>query len=162
MKTILIPTDFSSRSLSVVKTAMTSVKDEEAKLLLVHGIYLPDSISELLFFSKSRLINSLETEDFVSSCWLIRNHFQSKIKSLHLDIFTGLTMAAFKEYLEVNQVDEAFIPKNQTFSRRHQRSFDVVPYIRKSDLIFTEVVGEEMVERESQEVDQLEMLFFNS
>ena len=161
MKTILIPTDFSNRSLSVVKTAMTCAKDEEAKLLLVHGIYLPDSITDLLFFSKTNLINSLETEDFVSSCWLIRNHFQSKINSLHLDVFTGLNMAAFNQYLEVNEVDEAFIPKHHTFSRRHQRSFDLVPYIRKSDLIFTEVASEKVLERESQEVNHLEMLFFN-
>ncbi len=160
-KTILIPTDFSVQSLNVFKDAMTRLGDTKAKVLLVHGISLSDSISDLLFFSKSQLIEKLETEEFVSSCWLMQNRFRSRIESLHVDIFTGFNVAAFNQYIEANKVDEAFLPVSYKFIRRHKRSFDLVPFIKKSSLRATEVNCDELIEPTWIETEQLAALFFN-
>ena len=161
-RTILIPTDFSVQSLQVFKKAMSGYTGEPARILVLHGMILPNSIHDLLFLSQARLIESLKTDEFMSSCSMMKNRFQSKIESLHLDIFTGVTMAAFRQYLDANRIDEAFVPVNYKFLPRHKRSFDVVPYILKSNLAITEVRCEQEVEPVWMDAKGLETLFFNN
>ena len=159
-RTILIPTDFTVQSLSVIRNAMTFLGDTGVSVLLVHGIFLPDSIPDLLFFSKTKLIQSLETDEFVWSCGLLRNRFQTKIDSLEVDIFTGINVAAFNNYLEANRIHEAFIPENYRFLPRNKRSFDIIPFIQKSSLSITRVPSDELQVQEDVDT-QIETLFFN-
>jgi len=50
-QTILIPTDFSIQSLTVLKNILTnSTSKSKFTIILLHGLSLGDSIRDLLFF----------------------------------------------------------------------------------------------------------------
>jgi hypothetical protein len=138
-KTILIPTDFSIESLNLLKEAARTTTDEDTRMVLVHGVYLPDSIVDLLFFSKQRLIDELTTKDFKDACRIIKNKYNSQIGALQIELFVGVTQSAFQGFVEGLGVDRVFVPKSYTFKNSSRRSFDVMPYIRRSKLTQTEV-----------------------
>jgi hypothetical protein len=138
-KTIVIPTDFTFQSLNVLKTVLNeNNKDIKYNVILLHGIDLSDSIRDLLFFSKSKLINSLTNIEFDEACEVIRNKFTSQMSGFKLDLFTGFTQTAFNNYLEANEVDEVYI-SNLSLGMPHKKSFDLIPYIQKSKVALFEV-----------------------
>ncbi len=159
-KTILIPTDFSVKSLTLVKEALNSNQEIDVNIVLVHGIEAPDSISELLFFSKRKLISSLETQEFKSSCKLLQNKYGTQINSFCLDVFTGKNQAAFENYLEGNKIDEAYVPKGYKLKKKHKRSFDITSYFQKSNIQVHEVDIQATPQHQEQESDQVAELFF--
>jgi len=135
VKTILIPTDYSIESLHLVKQALSNLNEgEQCNLVLAHGLHAGDSISDLLFFSKNKLIQSFTNSEFEEACTVIRNKFQSQIKSLRKDVILGKTQSAFNNYLEANGIDEAYIPLNHKLSYDSKKCFDIVPLIEKSKL----------------------------
>lgn len=158
-RTILIPTDFSVRSLILVKEAMNRSSDEKVNIILLHGIILSDSITELMFFSKPALMAELETEEFKASIRLIQNKFYSRIVSIYVDIFTGVTQSAFENYVAANNIDEAYVAFNYEWQQKHKRSFDLLPFFRKTK-IPVNALEEYPSHLMRHEVDQLETLFF--
>lgn len=138
-KTIVIPTDFTFQSLNVLKTVLS--KNEENisfNIILLHGISLSDSIRDLLFFSKSKLMNTLSNKEFDEACEVIRNKYASQINSFKLDLFTGYTQSSFNNYIEAKEVDEVYI-SNIALEKPHKKSFDLMPYIQKSKVELYEV-----------------------
>ena len=133
-KTILIPTDFTIESLKMVKSLLSN-SDKEIKydLIFLHGIYLSDSIIDSYFFSKRKLLQTLTNNPFEEACEILKNKFASQIHSLKKDIFTGITRGAFENYLEANNVTEAYIPSNYEFVKVHEDSFDLIHYVRHSN-----------------------------
>jgi hypothetical protein len=138
-KTILIPTDFSIESLNLLKEAARTAGDEASRMVLVYGVYLPDSIIDLLFFSKQRLIQELSNKDFEDACRIIQNKYHSQIRAVQVELFTGTTQAAFQGFVEGLGVDHVFVPKNYALKINTSRSFNTMPYIRRSGLAITEV-----------------------
>jgi hypothetical protein len=138
-KNLMIPTDFTIESLNMVKYALEKNKAPKVKVLFVYGVYLPDSITELLFFSEGSLLSSLITPDFREACVIIRNKYQYKVVSIETELFTGKTNAAFDDFIKSRKVDEAYIPKRYKLKYIHPRSFNCVPYFHKSTVPFVEV-----------------------
>ena len=75
MKTVLIPTDFSIESLNTVKGALKQCEGENTNLILVYGVYLSDSITDLLFFSKPKYLSTLQSEKFTQACEILKNKY---------------------------------------------------------------------------------------
>lgn len=139
-KNILIPTDFSVESLNVVRSFLHEAQaGYKYNIVLVYGAYLNDSISDLLFFSRSRMIDSFCDKSFDDACDIIKNKYASQVEMIRKDIFTGRGQAAFEHYLEANHIDEAYIPGNYTLQLKKNGSFDTVPLIRASRLNIREV-----------------------
>jgi hypothetical protein len=160
-KTILIPTDFTVESLQLVKSFLSrSNSNESYDILLVHGVDLGDSITDLLFFSKNKHIELLSNKAFEDACDIIINKYDSQINSLRKDIFTGYTQSAFNNYVEANNVGEAFVPGNYKLNLRHKKSFDILPYIRKSNLK-TEAI-EWLLKETMPEKGKVAEVFYNS
>ncbi|MBD8490864.1 hypothetical protein IFO69_19080 [Echinicola sp. CAU 1574] len=160
-KTILIPTDFSVKSLNIVKSALSINDDCELEILLVHGIYLPDSMTDLLLFSKKKLLQDLETAEFRASCQMIASKYESRLLELSLDIFSGYNQSAFENYLEANQIDEIYAPTDHAFKPRHKNSFDMMPFIHRSTTNLVKVKRMEVGENFRQERNELSGLFFS-
>ena len=157
-KTILIPTDFSIGSLNLVKEAARAVTGEEGvRLLLVHGVYLPDSIVDLLFFSKQRLIDDMVSKDFRDACRIIHHKYYSQISAIQIELFTGYTQAAFQGLVDGFGIARAYVPKDHQVKPVGARSFDVMPFIRRSGVAITEVAWTPL--RNSPEKDMLAELF---
>ncbi len=138
-RTILIPTDFSIESLKLLINAAQSVPIGSVNIVFLHCAYLPDSIVDLLFFSKEDFIESLTTKDFNDACKVIKNKYAAKINSTRIEIFSGNNQAAFQNFLEGNKIDEIFISKNYKAKKANKKSFDAMPFILKTNLPITEV-----------------------
>lgn len=139
-KTILFPTDFTIESLNVVKTVLNDVNPNmKCDIILVHGIRMSDSISDLLFFSKSRFIEEISNEAFDDACEVIRNKFDSRINSIRTDIFSGYNQNAFNNFVEGNKVDEAYMPMNYDLKLTYRKSFNILPFIKNSSVVVNEI-----------------------
>jgi len=159
-KTVLIPTDYTIESLNVLKALLEREAGSHTyDIILLQGIHLSDSISELLFFSRNKVTESLTNQEFESACDVIRNKYASQIHSIRKDIYTGFTQAAFNNYAEANNISEAYIPSSYTLLQ-NKKSFDLLPYIRKSKLEITEVSWNADVKMP--EKGKLAELFFNN
>jgi hypothetical protein len=140
-KTLLIPTDFTVKSLNLVKIALQENQDKSDKLriILIHGLMAPTSITDLLFFSKSKILAELETPEFQASCKMLIGKFDEKIERMTIDLFSGYNQSAFENYLEGNQVDEVYVPLNYKMKQAHRSSFDLTPFFTKSKLLLRKV-----------------------
>ncbi|NBA88721.1 hypothetical protein GVN16_23305 [Emticicia sp. CRIBPO] len=140
IKNILIPTDFTVESLNLVKSFLRQKKDDfTCNIILLHGTSMSDSITDLLFFSKSRFIDSLSNKAFDEACDIIRNKYDSQVNIIKKDIFTGKTQAAFDHFIVANKIVEAYIPAEYVSSKVNQNGIDIIPFIKKSSLNVREV-----------------------
>lgn len=130
--TILIPTDFTITPLLLLKhTAVNS--DQESDVIFMYSTLLGDSITDLLFFSPSKILNAAITKEFKEGCSIMQNKYPSKINSIRFEIFHGKNEEAFKILANANRVDEVLIAQNYSL-RTNKNDFDPVPLIRKSGL----------------------------
>lgn len=139
-RTILIPTDFSAASLNLVAHVIANAGDHQLDIVLTHCLFLPDSEDiDMRFFSKKELIQSLRNSEFTKACRSMRAQIANGEVLIRTDLFTGLNQAAFNNFIEGNQIDEAVIPKSYQPFLSQKRSFDPTPFIRNSRLKITEV-----------------------
>lgn len=154
---ILIPTDFTIESLNTVKYALEKNTDAQVKIVLLSGVYLPGSITEMLFYSQSETLGEMVGADFAEACKIIRNKHQSKLVSIEPDLFSGHTRSALSNYIKANAIDEIYVPKSYSLKRVHKRSFNCVPLMYKAGIPLTEV--DWVVKTDVPEKDMLAELF---
>jgi hypothetical protein len=155
--TILIPTDFTIESLGLLKMALREHPNEQLEIVFVHGISLTDSITELLFFSPSRTLESLENANFREACAVMQNKFNWQLKSIKTVLFTGKTQSAFNQLLEIHRIDSIVVPTNRKLKPVIPTSSDLLPFIHKSRLARINV--EWVVQPVMPEKDKLAELF---
>jgi hypothetical protein len=134
-KTVLIPTDFTIDSLQILKKLLCNPNDElKYDIILVHGINLSDSISDLLYFSKKEIVEEMLSKDFDNALQIVKNKYNSIINSIRIELFSGYNGLAFDNFIEANKVDFAYIPNSYNYQLNNKKSVDIIPYINKSDL----------------------------
>ncbi|MBL7851047.1 MAG: hypothetical protein JNN04_09110 [Cyclobacteriaceae bacterium] len=138
-RTLLIPTDFSIESLWLLKEALRPVQIGKVSIILLHCVYTSDSIVELLFFSRKELVDKLINEDFRDACKILRRKYTHHIESLRIEIFSGNTQRAFKDFLLANHIDEILLPHPFGLKNVHRDSFSPEPFIRNCHAVVTEV-----------------------
>lgn len=161
-KTILIPTDFSVKLLKLVCQAMDNNPDEAVNLVLFHRIVLSGSITDLLFYSKEKILRTLDTREFKDSCKIILSKYESSIESFRIELFTGFNGNAFRNFLEGNQIDEVYRPVNYKMKLRDPRSLDVLPLLAKCPVPTVDVTMNSYEHKSTREIEQLADLFFQS
>jgi hypothetical protein len=155
-KTILIPTDFSSESLHLIKGAISENEGEKLNVILLYAASNSNSITDLLFFNKKRSLDDVKPEQFQEGCDIILNKYSSSINSFRTELFTGFTQNAFENFIDANQVKEAYIPRNYKFKLK-KNMFDPISFIKKSALIVREIEWEqELDEQTNQERSELQ------
>lgn len=131
-KNILIPTDFEMDSLNTIKKVVLDLKEDEVvTITLLHGYYLSESITDLLFYSKRNLLNDIVPSEFSEGCELLKNKYTSQLEQIKIDFFHGLNKRAFKSYLNSNNINAVYVPSGGNPKKVTKRSFDIVPYIYK-------------------------------
>lgn len=124
IKKILIPTDFTVTSLHVLRHAMEKNIDSKVDVILAHAIHPPDSITELLFFSKVKLIEEIKSSEFSDACNLLKSKYNSSLNFLILDLFLGNNRSYLENFLKGYKIDEIYIPSNYKWTLPHKLSFD--------------------------------------
>lgn len=134
---ILVPTDFSIESLIVLRTYFQEnlTTADNYEITLLHGYSTPsDSIRELLFFSKSKVLNDLKLDKYLEAMEILKSKFDTQIKNITIDLFSGYTLSAFENYLTGNQIEEIVTCDRFKFKPICKRSFDLNKIILKSKL----------------------------
>ena len=159
---ILLPTDFSIESLNVLKHYLQkNSKDTLLDVVLVHGQTLSDSISELLFFSKYRMLKELNIEHFEDAVKILQNKYDSKLRNVHIDIFTGHNQSAFENYLTGNKIDEIVLSEQLSFKQHNKKSFDITRFALKADIPVTKLNCDQEVSSNADTAD-ISSLFNNN
>ncbi|MCC6185589.1 MAG: hypothetical protein IT256_00400 [Chitinophagaceae bacterium] len=131
-QTILIQTDFSEDSLILIKSAIQNSAHNKLNIILVHGIHLSDSITELLFFSRSKLLKQLSNPVFEQGLAEIQSLFASSIHSLRIELFSGFNQASFNNFMSANKVNQIFVSNGYHYKKQHKMSMDISSFINKS------------------------------
>lgn len=135
-KTILIPTDFTITPLLLLKN-VAATSAVELDVIFLYCTSLPDSITDLLFYSPKKIIEAAVTTAFSEGCAVIQNKYPEKIQNIRFEVFHARSVDAFQIMAEMNGIDEAVIAHTPAASRK--QSFDPAPIIRKSSVPFREV-----------------------
>jgi hypothetical protein len=130
MKKILIPTDFSIKSLNVVHSVVAHF-NEPIEVILFHAVYIGDSISDLLFAGR-KVTKDYTTPDYNEACEILKNKYASSISRIRTVFFYGSTVAVFNNFLEGNNIDSIVINSGHEYQLKHKHSIDPLPLIHKS------------------------------
>lgn len=132
--TILIPTDFNVSSLEPLKALLQFQNEDSIHVLLVHGVYQSNSISDLLFFDQSDLKIELAGKEFLSKLHDLEKELKSKVASIRIAFFSGFTQSSFEQFTETNKVDRIIIPYEIPFDWSHKKSMDILPFLHRSKI----------------------------
>ena len=135
IKNLLIHTDFSIRSLGLLKTALNEHSDQKVNIILGYGYRLSSSISDLLFLSNRKLIESLTSTEFKEALQVLQSKYSSQINELRIEPFTGVNQLAFENYISGNAIDEAYLYVGYESTFRGISGFDIAPMIRKLNAV---------------------------
>ena len=130
--TVLVPTDFKNDAIDRLKVILQAQNDQCLNVILIHGIYLSNSISELLFFDEMDLKLELAGRDFLKQLDELVQELSSKMESIRLVLFTGFTQSAFDQFAEANRVDRIIIPTGRKLDCSHKKSKDILPFLQQS------------------------------
>ena len=136
MKKILVPTDFTIQSLSLLKKVISS-QTEKINIVLIYSAPISSSITELLFFSKKQQIEMLQEEKFNEALEILGNKHARIINSISTDLYHGYTKNAFENYIKANKIDEAYVP--MAVKKQKEKNFLLINTIKRSNLIVNEV-----------------------
>lgn len=137
MRTILIPTDFTSTPLLLLKYAAVS-SHEKLNVIFMYSTFLSDSITDLLFYSPQKTLQDAIPNEFREGCSIMQNKYPEKIYSIRYEIFHSNSASAFRILAEMNQVDLAFIAVDDSF-RLLKNEFNPTRVMLKSGLPVEEV-----------------------
>ena len=133
MKTILIPTDFSTAAFSCIPALCNQYKTERLQLVFVHMFRLSDSISDLLMLSRRNKEYGYIPEDFFQQCHNIKEQFP-QLDTVKIEFFYGSTLANFREFLTAHNVTHLLSPENCSFSKLNALSVEPSTLLDKTGL----------------------------
>ncbi len=160
-KKILVPNDFSVKPLILLKKIMESNPEENYHIILLHGIYPPDGISDLLFYSKTRVIKEMENEEFVKSCNLFKSKFRSRITAMYAEVITYTRKDALNSFLEISGIDEIYLPGGLEFSFKGENTFNIIPLLKQASVPVKYVAFENQNEEEAKTSSEFSSLFIS-
>ena len=132
-KTILIPTDLQVGSLNALRSYLVESGPSGTEVVLMHAMFPPDGIADLLFYSPMRTIEGLMGERFREALAVLRNRFEQQLERVEFVAFHGRTRSAFEDFARARRVQEVHLCAGYTF-KLHERAFDPGPLIRKGDV----------------------------
>jgi hypothetical protein len=158
MKTLLIPTDFKLRSLNCIPQLTQQFYPHKLNIILVHTIGVTDSISELLMLSRRSVEYRHIPDAFYMACNQLKHSYKTSINEIRIEFFYGNTVAAFKNFLEANEVDAIIDLENYEYELLTEKSSDPALLMNRSglpvisiDTLLPSVVAETELKEELEE-----------
>ena len=138
VKKILIPTDFKIESLNTLKYSLEERKQEKSSVILMYSAYNSDSITDLLFYNPTKVVEALVNSNFNDAINIIKNTYETSIHSFKIELFHGLNLNAFLNFYESHGIDLVYLPKDYCL-KPYKNGFDPIPLIKKSKVQYSEV-----------------------
>ena len=156
VKKILIPTDFKIESLNTLKYSLEERKQEKSSVILMYSAYNSDSITDLLFYNPTKIVEALVNSNFNDAINIIKNTYETSIHSFKIELFHGLNLNAFLNFYESHGIDLVYLPKDYCL-KPYKNGFDPIPLIKKSKVQYSEVAWTR--EQGTSNKDELNQLF---
>ncbi|MCK7558420.1 hypothetical protein MKQ70_26840 [Chitinophaga sedimenti] len=131
MKNILVPTDFSIRSLGYVHSVVEKQQGEPVNIVFMHALKMPDSIIDLLHFNRGARHHDLITNEFREACEILKNKYASAIGDISVEFFVGSTNASFRNFLLANNINAIAHPEEESYQLPGKDSFNPAQLIKK-------------------------------
>ncbi|SFE31730.1 hypothetical protein SAMN05518672_105260 [Chitinophaga sp. CF118] len=132
MKHVLIPTDFSIRSLRVLHSVVEKFGHEPLTIVMMHALRMPTSITDLMMLSRRSAHYDLITEDYKDACEIIRNKYASSIHLLKTEFLFGNTSSVFRNFLQYQNIDVIACAATEEFRLAGKDSYNPATLISKS------------------------------
>ncbi|MGB3774711.1 MAG: hypothetical protein WA951_05595 [Leeuwenhoekiella sp.] len=114
-----------------MKEILDNNLNEKFDVLMVCGAHLPNATSDLLFYSKKNHISSLSGADFVQGIAIMKEEYAKNINSLNVDIFTGNTKNAFKNYIKAKKISHIYYTEDEgEIQPEKGKGFSIIPFIK--------------------------------
>lgn len=130
VKNILIPIDFRVASLNTLKLAFEFHSDVKLNVILVYGTLLDDSITEMLFYSDEKIINSKRTEEFNEALEIIKNRFEGNIIDIQIRLIHFKQSNYLNHFLNSHHIDEIILPAEYQLQQT-RKGLDIIPALKK-------------------------------
>jgi len=127
-KKIIIPSDLKLSSIEHLRSILQFQSENDMQVILLHGIYLSNSISDLLFFDKSDLKLEIAGSRFMQRINDLEDELGPMVQGIQVDFFSGFTQSSFNNYLSAVKADKVIIPNDFRFDWSHKKSMDILPY----------------------------------
>lgn len=132
MKKVLIPTDFSIRSLNMVQHAVNHFPGEKIEIVLFHLLAMPTSITELMLLPrKKNEYYSVVSDEFYEATQVLKNKYASSIGSFTISFQHGSTRAWFNNFLEGRKIDAVVAPGEMQIEPVFKSSINMSRLIEK-------------------------------
>ena len=115
MKSILIPTDFTTSSLRLISAATAHFKGQLLQIHLVHALEPDDSIAGLLYLNKRPKLHSLYNDTFLQACEMIKNKYASVISKISIAFYLGNSENSKNSFLNTRGIDAIVLPVNYSY-----------------------------------------------
>ncbi|MBZ4188425.1 universal stress protein [Niabella beijingensis] len=132
MKTILVPTDLSTESISIVHKALQHSREHKVEIILLHLVQPVHDIGDLLRSSKRRFYSQLpqafcEAVQVLKKCYLEQAHIRFEICYCN-------TGRVFRHILESNHITEIYLLNGYSYQTPFKESIRMDQYIAASRL----------------------------
>lgn len=130
MKTIIIPTDLSLNSLSLIKNAVLNYPDEVISIILSYGYEIRITDFQPMNFLGSRRFKSNSSEKFLNLKQKLFQDHKNQIRKISVVPFSGMNSFAFLNFLESHGINEALIPAEALNDFPSGKYFDISSLIK--------------------------------
>ena len=131
MKHIIIPTDFSIRSLQPVHAAMDRFEGESVRISLLHLLHMPVGIPDLFTRASSALPADAIQSEFRNACEVLKNKYASRLVQLNTVIRYGSTAPFLRNLIEGMKADAVLVCDPIGLTVPTKISVDMVPLLSK-------------------------------
>ena len=153
---ILIPTDFSVRSLHIVHDIVKRNEGQRISIYVLHLVHIPNDISDLIFFRKSLLYNRVPVA-FTEAMQMLRNKYASQLK-LELHFSYGNHIKALNMTIESFGIDEIYSSGKHHYTLPLNNSVDIISMLPKCNIPVYKVGSKPAIET-AEEANMLSSLF---
>lgn len=137
VRNILIPTDFTARSLAIIPKVMSLRSDHKLNILLFHVLYVRFNAHELLFMNRYLGGRKLVSKEFVEACEVLEQRFQSLKVSINTRIAYGSTLPYIKNIIQAEEISEIFMHDDIILSLPSENSVHMEPLLKKTGVPVT-------------------------
>ena len=134
MTNILIPTDFSTKSLQLAEQAIQSLETKAANIIFFHAFEMPGSAFDLLVPGRKKPYADLMTDELRQACKQLKDQYPKSIQKICFKFMEGSTVNLFRNFVDANEVDLIVCPDHYQFNPVHKLSVDPKTLFKKSGI----------------------------
>ena len=139
MKHIILPTDFSIRSLQPIHEVLHQYGNEAIKITMLHLVDFPTGIGELLFHTRRIARQYPVPPDFREACEVMCNRYGTRITAIRPIVRHGSTAAFLENLLTGMGTDAVVVHAGFSEKPAFPDSIPLMPLLRRCSFPIIEV-----------------------